>query len=289
MDLFERSDTLNTPIECFWYDAAQEVFPVRPHWHYFVEIIYMVEGVARIGVDDVNYLLEEGDMIVFHPKVRHSVYRANQMFPKYMVIKFDIGNFNMNSSYAPKLRNLFRYAQTCHMDIFFPKEVADYMGCQEKFDICLKETQNSLYGYDMIVKNRIYELLICVIRHWLDSGMSIASNVYGDDDDVDIENITEYIAETLHEGLRVQDLAEKCDMSYSNFAKRFKEIYGIACKEYVERLRVYKVEEYLLFTEFDLTYISQETGFADCSHMIKSYKKLRGITPGQVRIKRRTE
>ena len=34
-----------------------------------------------------------------------------------------------------------------------------------------------------------------------------------------------------------------------------------------------------------LDYIAQETGFFDCSHFIRTYKKWRGITPKQERMK----
>ena len=73
-------------------------------------------------------------------------------------------------------------------------------------------------------------------------------------------------------------------MSYSYFAKKFLSVYGKTCKEYIEELRLYKVEEFLMFTDFDMNYIAQETGFTDCSHMIKSFKKGREITPKQFRI-----
>jgi YesN/AraC family two-component response regulator len=62
-------------------------------------------------------------------------------------------------------------------------------------------------------------------------------------------------------------------------------MYGVSCKEYIECFRIFKVEDFLLFTDFDLTYISQETGYSDCSHMIKQFKKYRGITPKQFRLK----
>ena len=36
--------------------------------------------------------------------------------------------------------------------------------------------------------------------------------------------------------------------------------------------------------KLDLTYISQETGFSDCSHMIKTFRKYKNITPKQYRL-----
>lgn len=42
--------------------------------------------------------------------------------------------------------------------------------------------------------------------------------------------------------------------------------------EYIDRLH---------FTNLDLTYISQKTGFADCSHLIRTFKKYTGTKPKQ--------
>ena len=61
----------------------------------------------------------------------------------------------------------------------------------------------------------------------------------------------------------------------------------MSCKEYIEQMRIFKAEEFLLFTDYDLNYISQETGFSDCSHMIKSFKAIRGVTPKQFRLNRK--
>lgn len=47
--LFEKSDSLNTPIERFIFNAEREDFPVKPHWHYSAEFIYMLEGRAEIN------------------------------------------------------------------------------------------------------------------------------------------------------------------------------------------------------------------------------------------------
>ena len=56
---FECSDKLNKPYEAFLFDAqTSEMFPILPHWHYFVEILYMVEGKAYVEAGEENYVLE---------------------------------------------------------------------------------------------------------------------------------------------------------------------------------------------------------------------------------------
>ena len=57
--LFEKSDSLNTPVECFIFNAEREAFPVKPHWHYFAEFIYILEGRAEMRCGDSSYILNK--------------------------------------------------------------------------------------------------------------------------------------------------------------------------------------------------------------------------------------
>lgn len=282
--LFEKSDSLNTPIECFIFDTAYECFPVRPHWHYFYEIIYITEGSAEMHCDGKSYVLSVGDMIIFHSKSVHSIFSADAGQLKYVVLKFDINKFNAASDYAPKLRNIFKNAEKSGMNIYFTQETTSEMECERIFEACINEMSSHRYGYDLMLKTHIYNLLMNIVRKWLADGMVILSRDSAHEENFDIDSITEYIDSVMNENPKVSKIAEKCGMSYSCFAKKFREVYGMSCKEYIERMRIFKAEELLLFTDYDLNYISQETGFSDCSHMIKSFKALRGVTPKQFRL-----
>ena len=87
--IFEYSDTLNNPYEAFFFDAQKNNFPVSPHWHYFMEILYILKGTAYIETDTDNYVLEPGDLIVFHPQTPHAIYAAGPFPLQYQVLKFD--------------------------------------------------------------------------------------------------------------------------------------------------------------------------------------------------------
>lgn len=280
--LFEKTDSLNTPIEGFVFDASKENFPVRPHWHYFCEVIYILEGCANMQYNDTLYSLQKGDMILFHPRTIHSITAENAGSLKYVVLKFDINKFNISSPYAPKLRTTFKQAEQQQMNVFFDAKQAMQLNVPFLFQNCLSEIQERHYGYDLMLQNHIYSLLMNIVRHWLTCGFVIQMDTA--ESDYDIDSITEYIDACMGEELRVSDIAAKCNMSYSNFAKKFQENYGMSCKEYIERMRIFKVEEFLLFTDHPLNYICQETGFSDCSHLIKSFKQYRGVTPKQFRL-----
>ena len=288
-NLFEKTASLNTPIECFVFGAANEEFPVKPHWHYFAEFVYMLDGTASMTADGDTFTAEAGDLVIFPPSCVHSISAADSRTPVYSVLKFDIGKFPSISSYSPSPSGLFRYARESGMPILFDKAAAREMECESIFADCINEMKNFRYGYDVMLRSQIYRLIYRIIRHWESSGLNIWECPASDGTDRSIDNITEYIDSRLGENIRVADIAAECHLSYSAFAAKFRGRYGMSCKEYIERMRIYKAEEYLIFTDLDIDFIGQETGFSDCSHFIKSFKKYRGATPGKFRASRRQQ
>ncbi|MBQ8687066.1 MAG: AraC family transcriptional regulator [Ruminococcus sp.] len=279
--LFEAGDSLNTPFECFIFRSESEKFPVRPHWHYFVEVIYMLRGAARMQCGESSYVLHPGDVILFHPQAVHTIFSENGEPVIYSVLKFDVNRLNMTPAYAPKVRSILKSAENQGMPIYFHESE---LHCEKIFERCVQEIEEKKYGYDLLIQAYLYDLMLKMIRRWQELGFQIENESFHNDGEYRIDNITEYMDKHIKESLQVQDIAQKCGMSYSYFAKKFREMYGKSCKEYMEVMRIFKVEDYLLFTDFDLNYISQETGFSDCSHMIKTFKRYRGMTPKQYRM-----
>ena len=282
--LFEYGDIINHPFECFYFNSDNDYFPVRAHWHYYMEVIYMLEGTATVLVDNNTYQIAPGDLILFHPQSVHAITAEETVY--YAVLKFDINILHLFQGSFLKLRNIFRNAKANNMPIYFPGGTLPRYDALASFEKCIEEISQQSYGGSQIIQCHISELLVEIIRYWIASGFVIDDISYHEDT-YDIYTITEYIDQHLNAELTVPEIAEACNMSYSYFAKKFPAVYGKTCKEYLEERRLYKVEEYLLFTNFDLNYIAQETGFSDCSHMIKSFKKKHNETPRKFREEHR--
>ena len=106
-------------------------------------------------------------------------------------------------------------------------------------------------------------IMMYVIRMWRLNGFDTDAATIRTAGGDDIFYITEYIDSHTQDALKVEELAKMCKMSYSNFAKSFREIYGMSCKKYIEFVRLCKAEKMIRFTGYDMNYISQETGFSD--------------------------
>lgn len=285
--LFEYDDVLNCPFVGFLFDNSIEdhVMPIKPHWHYFTEIIYVLEGNSIMKSDKDSYMVSEGDFIFFHPKSVHSMAACDNKPIRYIVIKLGLDRIDNTDNYIQKLSTIFQTAKNDALaPIYFPKGTLSAYPIREILEHCVYELTQKNYGYNTVVQSQLHTLFIYILRTWREKGFDTDRFFQPDEDNTSIFKIAEYIDAHAFEPLSVENLAKQCNMSYSHFAKSFREMFGRSCKEYIEYQRICKVESFLLFTDFDLSYISAETGFSDCSHLIKTFKKLRGITPKQYRL-----
>lgn len=282
--LFEYGDILNSPYEAFIFDTAIHPFPVRQHWHYYMELLYMLEGTSLVTCGDKEYILQPGEMIILPPKELHSIYATSNERLRYYVLKYDLSRFHENMGVTPPIKAAIMQVKTDPNTFihFSAAQLHDYQ-VENYLKTCVNEYNEKNYGYYTAMHSAITCIMLSVIRIWRNHGF-VPTNTAPHPDDNSIDNITEYIDAHSNQPLRVEDLAAHCNMSYSFFAKKFRQLYGRSCKEYIEYIRVTKAEDMLLFTDYDLTYISQETGFSDCSHMIKTFRKYKNITPKQFRL-----
>ena len=283
--LFEYSDILNSPIEFFYYDSRNATMPVESHWHYFIEILYIIEGTACITCNQTTYTLQPQELIFLPPQAVHSIYTTKKEPLRYGVLKFDANRLTLTGDYLPKISSIFRNTNlTTTIPITFSQNDFQKFNLADFFDNCITEINEKQYGYDAYLHASISQLIIQILRIWRSQGLIEESEPVEKNDDYSIHDILMYIDQHSQENINISELAAMCNMSYSYFAKTFHKLYGQSCKEYIEFIRLSKVENLLLFTNYDLNYISSETGFADCSHLIRVFKRKYHITPKQYRL-----
>lgn len=282
--LFEYTDHLNAPYECFYVNSATDrFFPIRPHWHYFMEAVYVLDGTGIMICDSQTFHASSGDLILFPPQSIHSISNGSDTPVRYAVLMFDLGQL-FHTSAGVHFPSLFSKARTDkNASLFLTAKQLDGIPIEHFFTRCIAEQEQQQYGYRMMIRSCLQSLLLEVIRIWRENGFDTDQAFTLPKDSDSLYSITEYIDTHAHLPLKVEDLAERCHMSYSHFAKVFRETYGQSCKKYIEFIRICKAEDLLLFTNLDLNYISQETGFSDCSHFIRVFKQQKGITPKQYR------
>lgn len=280
MQLFEYIDILNQPYDIFYTDSVASPL----HWHYYSEILYMTKGAICVICNNQKIILQEGDLCYIYPLQLHEVTKVQEEQAEYAVLKFDIHTINIAQSCLSRFYDYF-VRRTREQDFCIvirraqlDKERMDVLVCET-----VREYTNKNHFYAMQIQANIHTILITIARR-LEKDVDAPRDKHSDTD-FSFFHILEYIDTHSGEPLEIQQLADMCHMSYSHFAKLFRENYGRSCKEYITYIRLNKAQDLLLHTEYDLNYIAAETGFFDCSHFIRTYKKWRGITPKQERMR----
>lgn len=277
MQLFEYIDTLNQPYDIFLTDS----FSAPLHWHYYSEILYIMKGRAAIFCNNKKVILEQNDLCYIYPLQLHEVYNV-QEGTEYAVLKFDIHTIHIPQAYLSRFYDIF-LQRTQEADFCMILKSAECGGNETKelVEHIVKEYAEKKEFYSLQVQAGLYSLLINIARQ-IKRDKTVKERYA--DHDFTFYHILEYIDVHSGESLEIHRLAEMCHMSYSHFAKLFRESYGRSCKEYIIYIRLNKAQDLLLHTNYDMNYIAAETGFCDCSHFIRSYKKWKGITPKQERL-----
>lgn len=279
MQLFEYIDILNQPYDIFVTESTH----CNAHWHYYCEILYILEGTVGVRGDGQAYTLHPGELCFIYPRQIHEICPTGDI-AKYAVLKFDIHSLHLPQAYSGKLHSFFtKKPQDAAICIHLHGEPQD-TSLKPLILQTIEEYQMKKDFYMLQIQANLSSLLIAIARHAPETQNSAGSSP--ESQAPFFHQILEYIDAHSGSPLQAQELARMCNMSYSHFAKLFRETYGRSCKEYIAYVRINKAQEYLLHTDYDLNYIAMECGFFDCSHFIRTYKKWRGITPRQERIRK---
>ncbi len=288
MQLFEYIDVLKQPYDIFYTDSVHSPL----HWHYYSEILYMIKGAVTVNCNRRSMVVRQGDLCYIYPRQLHEVTKApaaegadgGSSEAEYAVIKFNLHTMHIPPAYLPGIYDLFLgRMKEDSSGIIVTGEDLGGMHIAALIDNTVREYSEKRDFYSLQIQANLYTLLTVLARNMPKSGHSLRKRQT--DGGFSFGHILEYIDAHSGDALEVQELAQICHMSYSHFAKLFRESYGCSCKEYITLIRLGKAQDLLLHTDYDLSYIAQETGFFDCSHFIRTYKRWRGVTPKQERMK----
>ncbi|OJU10486.1 MAG: hypothetical protein BGN88_04985 [Clostridiales bacterium 43-6] len=178
----------------------------------------------------------------------------------------------------------FLNSSIAHKKVFRKAETADST-LPLLFQGVETEIERQSFGFDFAMKTAICNLFLWIFRNGyseeVKEQISRASNTI----DLYIIKAVDYLKENYKEEISVFALAEKYNVSYSYFSRRFKNYTGQTIKEYINAMRINEAEKLLVTTDKNITEIAMECGFSNSSYFIKQFKIYKSTSPKQYRKK----
>jgi AraC family transcriptional regulator len=98
-----------------------------------------------------------------------------------------------------------------------------------------------------------------------------------------LDAVRESLNASLQKPPSLNAVAREFGVHPMHLAATFRRHYGCSVGEHVRRQRVDAAREMLENPDLSLTQIASDVGFADQSHLTRTFKRLTGVTPGQYR------
>jgi AraC family transcriptional regulator len=99
-----------------------------------------------------------------------------------------------------------------------------------------------------------------------------------------IERAVEFIHSEHRRSLTLAEIGRAAGVHPVHLARMFRKAHGCSVGEYVRRLRITTARVALVNSSAPLADIAAMAGFADQSHLCRTFRRLVGVTPGRYRL-----
>lgn len=257
----------------------QDIDYINWHYHKQLELLLILDGELQVELEDNNYRLGSGDVIVIGTSELH---RDRSIKPlDYIVLQFDLEQFFDHGS-IPYMRYFSEtQAPLSKANYIFREnpEVKEEIGaCIRKM---LSEATCKERGYELAVSILIKQMLLLLLRNDARGILAQGDNF----DKIRLKPVLDYVEEHLTDRIQVEEVCKIANMSYYYFVKYFKKTIGLSFTEYVNYRKVKWAERILLTKDLSISEVGERIGMPNMAHFYKMFKKYNDCSPKQFQRK----
>ncbi|MBP1962405.1 helix-turn-helix domain-containing protein [Paenibacillus aceris] len=247
-------------------------FERTQHMHDMYELYYLYEGERMYFIRDRSYLILPGDLVLINRRELHATSDSDKLGHARVVMNFSDTFLESVKDDAPFLLDAFTHATpVLRLDLPTRRFVEDILG---KMILEAKETH---LGQTFALRHFLIELLLFTARfvrlHPVTSPEHV-SPLHRK-----ISTIVRFINTHFAESMRLEELAERFEISPAYLSRMFKEITGFSLVEYVNLVRVQEAQRLLTETKVKVIVIAEQVGFGSLVQFGRVFRQITKTTP----------
>lgn len=238
------------------------------------------QGVASIYEGDEQYRVGPGDTLLLTPHVEHGGFEVSENVSYYWLHFYNNTLQNGINAFQnlvyPVLGNTGDEKNSkLFLPAFFSMLQPDKLSILTHQLLHVFESQyHNSKAADYLMTSVLIELAEQYGQH---ISMSIIKDLRS------FYSICEWIRINCHTKLSLNDVAERFSYNKNYLCRMFKQNAGITVNEYINRIKITKVKQYLYSGGKSVQEIAYLVGFNDEKYMMRLFKSMEGITPTQFR------
>lgn len=246
-------------------------WPSTMHFHAFTEFMYIVNGEGKLLLENGEFIIKEGDVVMINPSTPHTETSQTQNCLEYYIFAIENISFELTSENAKaNYENVFIY----NIDSLDGRKLLLALFKRIESELTMQKNY-----YEVYAQSLINEALIYILRK---------TNVK----DVEYEStaaprecafVKRFIDLHFAEKLTLEDIAKKTFFSKFYVIHSFKKQYGITPIQYLLSKRLEEAAVLLKTTNMSVTSVCSGIGFSSPSQFARAFKEKYGITPQNFR------
>jgi len=272
-----------------FYKLTYNQFDMHNHEHATAEIMYVQSGKAEIvfTFDKVNYetiTLYAGQFIFIDSGVRHKLVVNTQ---KTVISNCEFTLIKAENKKLPNLKELyeadddFKYFIDKKIRVFKALDnhfVFEMIQVIQKYMITTNKSEFSVLKASSLLST----LLLCIGSSFMDQYKLTKKNR--------INTALNYIHNNYTKDIKMQDVADCCNISCNYLNMLFKQTFYASVTDYINQYRIKLACDKMARTDLPLSVIMNVIGFNNKMTFNRNFIKFKNVTPGQYKktIKKET-
>lgn len=280
-DLYEirARGTPDFPIELYHIDNENARYIMPFHWHGEFEIIRVEEGILTLMADETEYTLTPGDIAFIGGGQIHGGVPTNCV---YSCVVFDISMLCGKGMLpvSDKVR-IAADSSLSKLRCFFPSANSEI---HKTVDIIISALRQEGDSGHLTVLGALYTLFAELYEQ---NAVSILSGAVEERfaSEHKLKKVIELIENNYKEPITLAELAETAEMNPKYFCAFFKKYTHRSPIEYINLYRIDSACRIMKTSDCTVTEAAFSCGYNDLSYFVKIFKKYKGMTPKQYKLK----
>lgn len=247
---------------------------IPAHWHDYVELIYFFHGNMTAVIQAETYKMLSGQLLIINTKQLHMTHtygnsryillqipsqQLHRFFPDFDLLQFQ----TLISSGPADPRAQTITAELMHM-------------------MRLYQVQGD--GYQLLFISHLYRMLYQLYKYY-----TVQERFeYPGAQIRDFQRVTRtlnWVYQNFRDSLTLEDAAAALNISKEYFCRLFKKCTGQTFLEYVNTVRTMNLYDDLKKTDAKITLLMEQNGISNYKVFMRTFKKLYGDTPQNIRRK----
>lgn len=247
------------------------------HWHNVLEIIYVLEGKAMVGIGGETHLMTENNIAVINGDELHRINSSGED-NKLLIIQIDL-NFCIRLN--PDFQYASIYCCSPRNEAQAPEKYNTLKEYVLRLACLLNEKPNK--NHRTYVINCVEELLFHMADNFDYLRFGPGIKAFKEKQVKRFRRIFEHIRKSPVERYGLTDLAEAAGITLQYLSHDIRDKFGLSFQELLFHGQCMNAARLLLSTDKMIYTISSECGFSDPKYLIKHFKINYHYTPSEFR------